>query len=56
MKDCTVFEDAIAGIESAKSAGAGEIIAVASREPVEYYKNLPVSQIITDFNQVCINV
>lgn len=56
MKDCTVFEDAIAGIESAKSAGAGEIIAVASREPIEYYKNLPVSQIITDFDQVCINV
>ena len=56
MKDCTVFEDAIAGIESARSAGAGEIIAVASREPVEYYKNLPVSQIITDFDQVCINV
>lgn len=57
MKECTVFEDAIAGIESAQRAGAGEIIAVASREPLEYYKDLKsVSKIITDFDQVCINI
>ncbi len=52
-KDCTVFEDAVAGLTSAHKAGIGEIIAVASNEPIEYYKNIPyISQIITDFNQV----
>ena len=57
MKDCLVFEDAYAGLEAAHSAGAGEIIAVASREPLEYYRNLSyISKIITDFDQVCINV
>lgn len=51
--DCVVIEDALSGIESAKRAGAGKIIAVASREPVDFYKNLTcVSQIITDFNQI----
>ena len=52
-KDCTVFEDAVAGLTSAHKAGIGEIIAVASNEPTEYYKNIPfISQIITDFDQV----
>jgi len=39
-KDCIVFEDAIAGIKSAQSAGIGKIIAVASLEPLEFYKNI----------------
>ena len=52
-KDCTVFEDAVAGLRSAHAAGAGEIIAVASNEPMEYYDNIPyVSRVITDFDQV----
>ena len=52
-KDCTVFEDAVAGLTSAHKAGIGEIIAVASNEPIEYYKNIPfISRIITDFDQV----
>lgn len=52
-KDCVVIEDALSGIEAAKKAGAGKIIAIASREPVEFYKNIKgVSQIITDFNQI----
>ena len=38
--DCVVVEDAIAGIKSAKSAGIGKIIAIASLEPVEFYKKM----------------
>ena len=57
MKDCLVFEDAVAGLESAHRAGAGEIIAVASREPFEYYADIPyISKVITDFNQVCTSI
>lgn len=51
--ECIVIEDALSGIEAARSAGIGKIIAIASREPVEFYKDLDcVSQIITDFNQI----
>ena len=49
-KDCVVVEDAIAGIQSAKSAGIGKIIAIASLEPVDFYKKIDgVSKIITNF-------
>ncbi len=49
--DCIVIEDAIAGINSAKSAGIGKIIAIASIEPIEFYKKIDaVSEIIKDFN------
>lgn len=52
-KDCIVFEDSITGIQAAYTAGVGEIIAVASREPVEFYKNLKgVTKIITDFDEI----
>lgn len=51
-KDCIVIEDAIAGINSAKSAGIGKIIAIASLEPIEYYENISgLSGIIKDFNE-----
>ena len=51
-KDCIVIEDAIAGINSAKNAGIGKIIAIASLEPIEFYKNIEcVSQIILNFQQ-----
>lgn len=54
---CIVFEDALSGIESARRAGIGKIIAVASREPVEFYSNIScVSQIITDFKQIDKNI
>ena len=50
--ECVVVEDAIAGIKSAKSAGIGKIIAIASLEPVEYYKNIEgVESIIKNFNE-----
>ena len=52
-KDCIVVEDAVSGINAAESAGIGKIIAIASMEPVELYKNMPsVSEVITDFNQL----
>ena len=52
-KDCIVFEDAISGIEAAKSAGIKRIIAVASKEPVEFYKSIDcVTNVITDFRNI----
>lgn len=52
-KDCLVFEDAIAGINAAKSAGIGKIIAVDSMEPVEFYQGIDgLFSIITNFNEV----
>lgn len=49
-KDCVVVEDAIAGIKSASSAGIGKIIAIASLEPIEFYKNIKeVDSIIKNF-------
>ena len=51
--ECIVIEDALSGIEAAEKAGIGNIIAIASREPVDFYKDVKgVSQIITDFNQI----
>lgn len=49
-KYCTVFEDAFSGIKAAQAAGARKIIAVASKEPVDFYKKIDgVSAVITDF-------
>lgn len=48
--DCIVVEDAIAGINSAKNAGIGKIIAIASLEPIEFYKSIDgIHQIINNF-------
>lgn len=50
--ECLVVEDAIAGIESAKSAGIGKIIAIASLEPMEFYQNMTgLAGIIKNFNE-----
>jgi len=52
-KDCLVIEDAIAGINSAKSAGIGKIIAIASLEPLEFYQKMQgLHQIIKTFDEV----
>ena len=52
-QDCIVVEDAIAGINAAKSAGIGKIIAIASMEPVEFYENIDgVDKIIKNFGEI----
>ena len=56
-EECIVVEDAISGIEAAKSAGIGKIIAIASMESKDLYKNIPaVSQIIENFDQIDRNI
>ena len=48
--ECLVFEDAIAGINSAKSAGVGKIVGVASIEPISFYEKIGgLHSIIKDF-------
>lgn len=52
-EECIVVEDAVSGIDSAKNAGIGKIIAIASMEPVELYEKMPhVAEVITDFSQI----
>lgn len=52
-KDCLVIEDAIAGINSAKAAGIGKIIAIASLEPVEFYQKIEgIEKIIKSFDEI----
>ena len=56
-KDCVVVEDAIAGINSAKSANIGKIIAIASLEPIEFYRKIDgISKIIKDFYEFDRNI
>ena len=51
-KDCIVVEDAIAGIKSAQSAGIGKIIAIASLEPISFYKSIDgIDDIIMNFDE-----
>jgi len=51
-ENCIVIEDAIAGIKSAQNAGIGKIVAIASLEPVEYYKEIDgIDKIITNFDE-----
>lgn len=50
-EDCVVVEDAIAGINAAKSAKIGKIIAIASLEPINFYEKIDgVNKIIKNFN------
>lgn len=52
-EDCIVVEDAISGIDAAKNAHIGKIIAMASMESVDLYKNIPaVTQIIKNFDEI----
>ena len=56
-QDCIVVEDAISGIESARAANIGKIIAMDSMESTDLYKNIPaVSQIIKNFNEIDKNI
>lgn len=52
-EECIVVEDAVSGIEAAKNAGIGKIIAIASMESENLYRKIPaVSQIIKNFNEI----
>ena len=52
-EECIVVEDALSGIEAARAAGIGMIIAIASMDKQDVYQNIPcVGQIITNFNQI----
>ena len=48
--DCVVFEDAMSGIESARKAGAGKVIALTTSFPEDMLKDCRPDFIITDFN------
>lgn len=51
-EECIVVEDALSGIESARAAGIGKIIAICTEEPPELYESIPcVSGIIKDFTE-----
>lgn len=51
-EECIVVEDALSGIESARAAGIGKIIAICSAESPELYKDIPcVSGIINNFDE-----
>lgn len=51
-QDCIVIEDAIAGINAAKNANIGKIIAIDSIEPIEFYQNIEgLAGIIKDFTE-----
>lgn len=49
--ECVVFEDALAGYQAAKAAGAGGIVMVGSPRDTEAFESLPdVAEIIRNFN------
>ena len=51
IKDCVVFEDALAGYQSAYSAGAGGIVMVGPPRDTQEFETLPgVTKIIRDFS------
>lgn len=55
--ECVVVEDAIAGIRSAQGAGIGKVIAIASLEPIEFYKKIDgIEEIIKDFYEFDKNI
>ena len=51
-QECIVVEDAISGINSARDAKIGKIIAICTEEPPELYQAIPcVTGIINDFTE-----
>lgn len=51
--ECIVVEDALSGLEAAYRAGAGMIIAMASMESDDLYKQIPyVDMVVHDFGEI----
>ena len=51
-KDCAVVEDSIVGIQAARDAGVGKIVAIATSNPYAVLSNIPeVDLVISDFNE-----
>ncbi len=50
--ECVVFEDAPAGIESARRAGAGRIVALATTLPAERLAATGADRIVADFTRI----
>ncbi len=51
-EECIVVEDALSGIEAARAAGIGKIIAICSAESPDLYRQIScVSGIINNFNE-----
>lgn len=49
-EECVVVEDAVSGIEAARAAKAGKIVAIASMESPDLYNKIPaVGLVIKDF-------
>ncbi len=52
-KDCTVFEDAVSGVTSAHSAGAGQIVAIASSADIHSLSKVPgVTHVVKDYTEI----
>ncbi len=50
--ECVVFEDAPAGIESARRAGAGRIVALTTTLPAERLAATGADRIVADFTRI----
>lgn len=50
--ECVIFEDMPSGIEAARTAGAGAIVAVASSADRAFFASLGVDRVIGDFTEV----
>lgn len=56
IKDCIVVEDAKSGLESAKNAGAGKIIALVHKDSSRYIKSVPyIDKFVKNLGQISIN-
>ena len=52
-ENCTVFEDTVSGINSANSAGAGQIVAIASSaDPNSLSKIQGVTHVVKDYTEI----